>query len=84
MATPPLTAGIVVRLLILCLIVGFLVHAFGFAPLDFWRGVRDALDWAWDHSVLVLHRAFEYIVLGAAIVLPIAVIVYGWRWLRGR
>lgn len=84
MATPPITAGTVVRLLILCLIVGFLIHAFGFAPLDFWRAVRDALDWGWEHSVLVLHRAFEYIVLGAAIVLPIAVIVYGWRWLRGR
>jgi hypothetical protein len=84
MTTPQLTTGTVVRILILCLIVGFVVHSLGFAPLDFWRGLRELFDWMSAHSLLLLRRLGEYIAIGAAIVLPVAVIVYGWRWLKGR
>jgi hypothetical protein len=80
----PFTLGDVLRVLVICLVVGFIVKALGFGPVEFWLRIRDALQWAWEHAVELSGRAVEWIAIGAAIVLPLLAIRYAWRALRKR
>ena len=80
----PFTLGDALRLLVLCLIVGFVIKALGFGPVEFWTWVSDAFDWVGRHSAELLGNMGEYVVIGAAVVLPIAALRYAWRWLKAR
>ena len=80
----PFTFGDAVRILVICLVVGFIIKALGFGPVEFWLGVRDALQWAWDHSVQLGRNVAEYVVIGAAVVLPIVALRYLFRRAKGR
>jgi len=71
----PFTLGDVLRILVICLVVGFIVKALGFGPVEFWLRIRDALTWVWDHAVELGGHALEWVAIGAAIVLPIWLIV---------
>ena len=42
---PSFTFGDVLRVLVICLVVGFIVKALGFGPVEFWLRIRDALLW---------------------------------------
>ena len=80
----PFTLGDVLRVLAICLVVGFIVKALGFGPVEFWLRIRDALTWIWDHSVELAGHAVEWIAIGAAIVIPLVLIRYAWRSLKKR
>ena len=80
----PFTIGDVLRVLLICLIVGFIVKALGFGPVEFWLRIRDALQWVWDHAIGLAGHAVEWIAIGAAIVLPIVAIRYAFRAIRKR
>lgn len=80
----PFTLGDVLRILVICLVVGFIVKALGFGPVEFWLRIRDALTWVWDHAVDLGGHALEWVAIGAAIVLPIVAIRWAFRALKQR
>lgn len=81
---PRITVGTVVRILILCFIVGLALAFFGVDPLTLWRDLagwaRDSVAWLFDN----LGAAFSYVVLGAIIVVPIWAIVFLFKVLGSR
>lgn len=79
---PSFTFGDVLRVLVICLVVGFIVKALGFGPVEFWLKIRDALLWVWNHAVELGGHALEWVAIGAAIVLPILAIRWGLRALK--
>ena len=78
----PFGIGDVIRIALICLAVGFVIHTLGFGPWDFWVWVGDAVDWVGRNISTVLRRFVEYIAIGAAVVLPIMLLMYLWRRLR--
>ncbi|MBY0421636.1 MAG: hypothetical protein K2Q06_04975 [Parvularculaceae bacterium] len=74
-----------IRLLILSLVVGLLLSIVGLNPAEFWRGIGHAAEAfvrtlgssAWEIATNVL----RYVAFGAAIVVPIWLII---RLLNGR
>ena len=72
----PFTLGDVVKLVVICLIVGFIVKALGFGPVEFWLAVRDLFDWMWRNAHELLRGIAEYILIGAAVVVPILIVRY--------
>jgi hypothetical protein len=72
----PFTLGDAVKILVICLIVGFIVKALGFGPVEFWLAVRDLFDWMWRNAHALLRGIAEYILIGAAVVVPILIVRY--------
>ena len=73
--------AVIVRLAILSLIVGFLLSIFGLTPRDVFRWFDDIIGRIYDMGFDAVRAAFEYIALGAVVVIPIWLIV---RLLRAR
>jgi hypothetical protein len=76
--------GYVLRVLVLCLVVGLLLAFFGISPAsiihDTWRTLGRIADLVGD----VGHWALPYILTGAVIVIPIIVIGAVLRIMKGR
>lgn len=60
-----------IKLALACLVVGLILSLLGLAPAEFFRGLFDAArgSLAWGREAL--GWAFEYIVIGAAVVIPV-------------
>jgi hypothetical protein len=74
--------GTIIRLLLLCLVVGIALRIFNISP-------RHIFDDTWNTLAQIVHLivefarwAIEYVALGAVIVLPIAVIALILRLVR--
>jgi len=81
---PKITGSTIIKLAIACLIVGFALTFFHLDPRDV---LTHALRWAKslaEWSVGAFGQAFSYILLGAVIVLPIWLVFYLLRAVRGR
>ena len=67
--------SVAVRLILLSILVGVILSAIGLDPRDIWRSlerlVRSILDMGWD----AIAWAWRYFLLGAAIVVPIWLLV---------
>ena len=72
MAAQRFSIGWIFKIAIWCLIVGV-------APGDFWNSLWDAANRAYEWGVSAFGWAWDYILIGGAIVLPIVIIRYGWR-----
>lgn len=68
-----------VRILVLCLIVGLVLSMFGIGPDDFWRFVWSVLSGIYDWLVGLAGALGAYVVIGACVVIPIVVIRRLWR-----
>jgi hypothetical protein len=79
---PQITAGTVVKLIILSLIVGLLLNWFNVSPQDLLRDIFGNIDAIVDWSVSAFGSAASYILLGAVIVVPIWAILFLIRWLK--
>lgn len=81
---PKISGATVIKLVIVCFLVGFALVWFNLDPKDVlmqgWRGVKALGEW----SVDVFGWAISYILLGAVIVLPIWLVFYLLRAFRGR
>lgn len=79
------TAGTVLRLLILSLVVGLFLSIVGLDPIEFWRGIGHAAE-AFIRTLgssffEIAGNLLRYVAFGAAIVVPVWIVV---RLLQGR
>ncbi|RMF08012.1 MAG: hypothetical protein D6763_10970 [Alphaproteobacteria bacterium] len=84
MNLPPITLGKIVKIILISLVVGFIMTTIGVGPDTVWRWVIDAVDAIVRLARHILTDGLEYILVGAAVVVPVYVIVYVTRLLRKR
>jgi hypothetical protein len=70
---PPMSVAI--RLILLCILVGVILSALGFDPLNIWRSLERLIRTIWDMGFDAIWWVWRYFLLGAVIVIPIWLIV---------
>ncbi|NQW10472.1 MAG: hypothetical protein HQ481_11400 [Alphaproteobacteria bacterium] len=79
---PPITTSGIIKLVVLCVVVGFALSLFGLTPDELARlmfqSLGDLLSW----SVNSIGELASYLLLGAVIVVPIAVLLYLMDWMK--
>jgi hypothetical protein len=76
---PPLAVAL--RLVLLCVLVGVILHALGFDPGNIIESLRRMVQAVWDMGFDAVRWAWRYFLLGAIVVIPIWLIV---RFTRAR
>lgn len=66
---------VIVKLLLVSFIVGFVMSAFHWTPWDIYYSLRDMVLRVWDMGFAALGDVLAYILLGAAIVVPVFLIL---------
>ncbi|MGZ3409416.1 MAG: DUF6460 domain-containing protein [Xanthobacteraceae bacterium] len=70
---PPLSVA--VRLVLLCILVGVILHVLGFDPMNIWYSLQNLVRTIWDMGFDAIFRLWRYFLLGAVIVIPIWLVV---------
>ncbi len=70
------------KLLILSFIVGLVMSAFDWTPWDLMRSARDFVVALWETGFEALGRFGEYMIAGAAIVIPVFLLLRLVSWRR--
>ena len=70
---PPL--AVVARLILLCILVGVILHALGFDPGNIIESIRRMVQAVWDMGFDAVRWLWRYFLLGAIIVIPIWLIL---------
>ena len=70
---PPLSVA--VRLVLLCILVGVILHVLGFDPMNIWYSLQNLVRTIWDMGFDAIFRLWRYFLLGAVIVVPIWLVV---------
>jgi hypothetical protein len=70
-----------VKLVVLCVVVGFVMSTFGLYPMDILLWVRRFFIDLWRSGFAALGTVGDYLLLGGAIVIPIfiALRILNWR-----
>lgn len=68
-----MTAGTVIKLAFLSLAVGLVLSFFGVTPANFWKFMGDLALSAWETGAVFFAWAKLYILIGAAVVVPVYV-----------
>lgn len=76
---PPLAVAF--RLILLCVLVGVILHALGFDPGNIIESIRRIFQAIWNMGFDAVHWVWRYFLLGAIVVIPIWLIV---RFARAR
>ena len=76
--------SVIVRLVLLSVLVGFLLHVMGLDPFNIIRSIQKLLQTIWDMGFEAFERLWRYFLLGAVLVIPIWLIVRLVRTPRGR
>jgi len=63
-------ARVIVKLILVSLVVGVVMHAFNWSPYDILWGVRDFFFQLWNMGFSAIARFADYLLLGAAVVIP--------------
>jgi hypothetical protein len=66
---------VLLKLVVVSFIVGLVMSAFGWSPLDVVYGIRDFFLRIWNMGFAALDTFFGYFLLGAAIVVPAFIIL---------
>jgi hypothetical protein len=66
---------VLLKLLVLSFLVGVVMSAFGWSPLDIFYWVQDTLLRIWNMGFATVDRFLGYMLLGAAIVIPAFIIL---------
>ncbi len=74
---------VILKLLVVSFLVGLVMSTFGWSPWDVIDGVRDFFVRLWNMGFGALDRIGGYIVLGAAIVIPVWIILRILNFRRG-
>ncbi|AYC99531.1 DUF6460 domain-containing protein [Neorhizobium sp. NCHU2750] len=65
----------IVKLIVVCLIVGFVLAFFGFTPHNIVDSVRYYFLDLWYNGFRALGRVGDYLLLGAIVVIPIFIVL---------
>jgi hypothetical protein len=79
--TPLAVAG---RLVLLSILIGFVLHAFGLNPFNIIESIRHLIRTVWEMGFDALNWLWRYFLLGAVVVIPIWFIVRLLNAPRGR
>lgn len=66
---------VAVKLVIISVVVGMVMNAFGWRPLDIVDGILSFAERIWNLGFSVIYDSLEYLFLGAAIVVPAFIII---------
>jgi hypothetical protein len=66
---------VVLKLLVLSFLVGIVMSAFNWTPWDILVGVRELIVRIWDMGFAALGRFGDYLLLGAAVVVPVFIVL---------
>ena len=72
------------RLILLSILIGFVLHAFGFNPFNIIESIRNLFEAIWNLGFDAVHWLWRYFLLGAVIVIPIWLIMRLVRTPKGR
>ena len=64
--------------------VGVALSALGVSAGDFWNSLWGAANRVYEWGVSAFGWAWDYILIGAAVVVPIVIFSYLWRQIRSR
>ena len=67
--------AVLARLVLLCILVGVILHALGFDPANIIDSIRRMVQAVWDMGFDAVRWVWRYFLLGAIIVIPIWLIV---------
>ncbi|AFL48758.1 MULTISPECIES: DUF6460 domain-containing protein [Sinorhizobium] len=66
---------VLVKLVVVSILVGFVMTVFDWRPLDLLDGIRDFVVDLWRTGFAALGRVGDYLLLGAAVVIPAFIIL---------
>ena len=67
--------AVLVRLILLCVLVGIILHALGFDPGNIIESIRRMIESVWNMGFDAVRWLWRYFLLGAIVVIPIWLIV---------
>jgi hypothetical protein len=74
---------VIVRLILLCIVIGVLLNALGLDPWNIVESVERLIRWVWNLGWDAVEWLWRYFLLGAVIVIPIWLVVRFFRAARG-
>jgi hypothetical protein len=79
---PPLS--VVFRLILLSIVIGIILEVLGLDPLNIFNSLRNLVLRIWDMGFDAIRWVWRYLLLGAAVVVPIWLIMRLMRMAKGR
>jgi hypothetical protein len=76
--------GVLVRLVLLSIVVGFILHAAHIDPRDIFRSLEELVRRVWEMGLEPLRWLWQYFLLGAVIVIPVWLVIRLVRGLGGK
>ena len=73
-----------IKLFLACLAVGWLLSVVGVSPERIWIMLGQTAEDVAHMGLSIVEWAIRFVLIGAVVVLPIWLAMYGWRRLRGR
>ncbi len=77
-------AGVLVRLVLLSVVVGFILHAAHIDPEDIFHSFEELIRRVWSLGLEPIRWLWRYFLLGAVIVVPIWLLIRLTRGLAGK
>jgi len=84
MTLPKVTVGTIVKLFLASLCVGLILAYFGKDPWDIIAWGQDTVQNLVGSAAEHFQTALKYVLLGAVVVVPVWLLHYLWRALRGK
>jgi hypothetical protein len=79
---PPLS--VIFRLVLLSILIGVILKVMGLDPFNILRSIQDLIEYVWDMGFDAVRWLWRYFLLGAAVVIPIWLVVRLVRAAHGR
>ena len=76
--------GVLVRLILVSILVGVILSALGLDPFDIIKSVERLIRSIWNMGFDAIRWLWRYLLLGAAVVVPVWLILRLTRMARGR
>ena len=76
--------GTAIKLFLACLVVGWLLSVVGVTPERIWIMLGQTAEDVAQMGFSFVEWAIRFVLIGAVVVLPIWLALFGWRKLRGR
>ena len=74
---------VALKLIVVSFLVGIVMSVFGWSPFDILSGIREFALGIWNMGFKAVERFFDYFLLGAAVVVPVFVVLRLLSYRRG-